>query len=501
MEPITITLGVITVIAALAAIGLVLWGALRGVMWMVVIGAILALLTPWAGPLWFGWSWWTSLFLTLLVLMVLVTAFTNSWWPRVVAGILAVLVLLSALPFNWLGWSDTTFERLHIATLSDIRSADAEVLAQAKAYTDEKVAEVREDLQKQIDEINIWRRGETLNRAEQINSANDRIRELEERTATVVKDGGNITVAGSPVDMTEEVAAEAVARVLYMGGLNEGEFRVSTTDWTEFQRDVVQAQAFSTETSKSHEAIRRIVKSPATEKEVAFSAEREKVIKAEATRMGLDPEKEWARYLTGTGIVPVQYLVPIEYTGNGYFDGKGVKYSTKTIRHAAGEVVFFYVASNGEVVLSASDRAACTNPGFSEAPKAAGRKPRPAPTKEKPKQVIETPGPKKTPAPTPEPSDSPSPTPEPTPVVTPTPTPSATPTLEPKPSATTSYEHKGEAPKASAPATADPTPAPVATQQPAPKPSPRATEAPAPGANTPEPSASACVPALGKQSC
>src|SRR5574344_1825591 len=64
MEPITITLGVITVIAALAAIGLVLWGALRGVMWMVVIGAILALLTPWAGPLWFGWSWWTSLFLT-----------------------------------------------------------------------------------------------------------------------------------------------------------------------------------------------------------------------------------------------------------------------------------------------------------------------------------------------------------------------------------------------------------------------------------------------------
>ena len=215
------------------------------------------------------------------------------------------------------------------------------------------------------------------------------------------------------------------------------------------------------------------------------------------------------------GFIPFQTLEPIDLHHNTFFDGTNARVLDKARSHSAGFVMWIPYDENGELYWGAAIAADCGNAGTSAVP---------SPTsstqvdREKAKVCTwgyykgrtpvngscdkpETPDPTTDPTPDPTPTPEPTSTPTPTPTTSETPTPSATPTLEPKPSATTSYEHKGEAPKASAPATADPTPAPVATQQPAPKPSPRATEAPAPGANTPEPSASACVPAPGKQSC
>lgn len=490
----TITLGVVAWAIAIGAVVAIIAGIATNKSWPTYVGFVaLALVIPTMGVLFFGWSPATAVIFALLVAAIFFVTATHALGRLIsiivaVALAIALIIVTFASPnfrWPWANEGDDTFDAIRLATFADIQSANSSLRDELMAYVDEKVeqeAAAREagdkNLQAQINDLYRLNGENTVADAKMRNDFNDTVKGLQGRTSSVTKD--NTTVTGSPVDMTDEAAANAVAEMLFEGGLNEGEFRVGTTHWSEFTRSVVASQAFSSETTQTPETIIQMVKAPVDDRQIAFSNEREKAVKAEAEAWGLDVDKEWERYLAGRGIIAVQYLVPIEYTGNGYYDKatRSVKYSTKKIRHDAGEVVFFYVASNGKVMLSASDRAACTNPSFDAAPQAAGRKPRP---KVEDKPVKPDTPPKVTPGPT-QPAPEPEPEqPGPEPSTGPEPGPSKPP--EPKAKDPSVHPTPGPSQKGTAPpATQEPPAAPRGDRpdpQPGPSQEPR-VEAPPP---------------------
>lgn len=91
--------------------------------------------------------------------------------------------------------------------------------------------------------------------------------------------------------------------------------------------------------------------------------------KAQAVRQQVenalkDRPEELARALSGEGYVAVQTLVPIVIKGTTFFMNGEVRTAHKDRRAEAGDAFWLYVDLDGHIVLLASFRADCVNPGF-----------------------------------------------------------------------------------------------------------------------------------------
>jgi len=275
---------------------------------------------------------------------------------------------------------------------------------------------------------------------------------------------GDITVTGSPADLTTDQAAQALADELVAQGWQADQIKVAKIDWSKDPYDVGR-ETFVSRTIRNQENLGRVLAQPKNGAERAVQAHILKSLE------GM-PESERQRALSGEGFVPVQFLDESCFNGNTFYNAstKRAERERGDVCKQAGDVWWIYVDSGGKVQWDTAVRADCGNPGLTRPPR--------------PKH------PKPTPSPTPTPSSS-------TSTPSPTPTPS---TLEPKPSDTASYVHKTAAPTASVSEPAQSSAPPVQTSKPTATET-RSTPPPATGANSPGPSDTACVPPRGKTSC
>ncbi len=89
-------------------------------------------------------------------------------------------------------------------------------------------------------------------------------------------------------------------------------------------------------------------------------------------------ETEVQRLLAGEGVVGVQFLTPIEADGNTLYTDDGLRPSSQTRNVDEGDIWWFFVDSDCQLVESATIRGTCANPQ--------DELPKPKPSRSKPKQ-------------------------------------------------------------------------------------------------------------------
>lgn len=89
--------------------------------------------------------------------------------------------------------------------------------------------------------------------------------------------------------------------------------------------------------------------------------------------------------LNGEGFVGVQFTVPTVWAGNTMFTGSELKPTGKTRHSGVGDIAWFYVGSDCQVVESATVRGPCANPQFTSP------EPAPPPGQPTPPPVTEVP--------------------------------------------------------------------------------------------------------------
>ena len=80
--------------------------------------------------------------------------------------------------------------------------------------------------------------------------------------------------------------------------------------------------------------------------------------------LGVIPSGERARALSGRGYTPVQFHVPVDYTGNSVWSDERVITPDGVSRTKSGDVVWVYTTQECDVIWSASVRADCGNVGY-----------------------------------------------------------------------------------------------------------------------------------------
>lgn len=172
------------------------------------------------------------------------------------------------------------------------------------------------------------------------------------------KEVKGIVSTATPIDLTSEQVAKALAADLVAQGFSPDQIRVGTVDVDENAFDPG-ANAFAPRSLNSVEKLKAQINGASPQ--------------AQATRQHLlaaVPKSERARLLSGRGFVPLQFKVKTCLQGNTYYlGGKAVRGSVTC--HEAGDVIWVYVGSDGKVYWDASVRGDCSNPGMTAPPRPA----------------------------------------------------------------------------------------------------------------------------------
>lgn len=405
-------LGVLTLALLLAGTG-------TGRPFFGMLGVITA---AWLACLVFGLSWWVLALAILAAALMAADMITRR-------SIFAVLALVSLVSSVLVGVNTSDGAQIKAEVLRQLDLANVQLEAEAVSAKDAEQDRRMSYIENRLDKVE-------ADVAELKHSAAN----LTDRVVSLEK--GSVTVTGSPADMDTETAATAVADMLVGQGITK--FSVGTIDKSKNPYDVGR-NPFIADPVYSKQELARITSHPANAKERAI---RDHLVEAAEK---LTPE-ERARALKGEGYIPVQFDEAVCYSGNTFFEAEtGTAERDGVHCREAGDVWWVYVSKDGVVHQDLSVRADCGNPGATNMPAPAPKRPRseqakaavcppksdhpgrplgegPCDDKEKPKPTTTPSVPTTTPTPNPTPSTTPTPTP--TPTTTPTPTP--TPTPEPK---------------------------------------------------------------------
>jgi hypothetical protein len=144
---------------------------------------------------------------------------------------------------------------------------------------------------------------------------------------------------------------EVISDDLKERGFESSEFSIDDVTWAQNPRDNV-GGAFHGRVETRHE-LSRFLRGDAS----VSRAARNKLL-------GEIPSGERARALSGRGYTPVQFHVPVDYTGNSLWSGDRVITPDGVKRAKTGDVVWVYVTQACDVFWSASVRADCGNVGY-----------------------------------------------------------------------------------------------------------------------------------------
>jgi len=404
----------------------------------------------------------------LLAIVIAIGVFATYWfyrvlWMRIVAIVLTAALALTVL-FGWalpsVPWPSFSApasqpvnltEEMKVTIQQQIDAANAKLASQVSSLETSVKAVTDKDIEQDKRLAELEGRVSTLE--SDMKAVKSDITALKARLKSV--ENGDITVTGSPTDLTTDQAAQALADELVAQGWQSDQINVGTIDWSKNPYDNGR-ETFVTRTIRTQQDLARVLAHPKNGAERAVRAHILKSLK------GM-PESERQRAMSGKGFVPVQFLDESCFNGNTFYNaGTGTaEREAGDVCKKAGDVWWIYVDSNGKVQWDTAVRADCGNPGLTRPPRPKHPKPTPSPTPT-PSSSTSTPTPTPTPTGTPTPTVTPTPTP-----TSPSPTPTSTcPSgnyCSPKPTAT---QPTGVASPTGNPV--EPTP----TAKPTPKPTP-----------------------------
>ena len=403
-------------------LALLLTGTGTGRPFFGMLGVITA---AWLACLVFGLSWWVLALAILAAALMAADMITRR-------SIFAVLALVSLVSSVLVGVNTSDGAQIKAEVLRQLTLANGQIEAEAISAKDAEQDKRLGYLENRVDAVE----ADVAELKHSVANLTDRVVSLEK---------GPVTITGSPADMDTETAATAVADMLVGQGITK--FSVGTIDKSKNPYDVGR-NPFIADPVYSKQELARIIAHPANAKERAI---RDHLVEAAKK---LTPEERANRALKGEGFIPIQFHEAVCYSGNTFFRAEtGTADRDGVHCREAGDVWWVYVSKDGVVHQDLSVRADCGNPGATNMPAPAPKRPRSEqakaavcpPKSDHPGRPLgEGPCDDKPTEPTSTPTPNPSGTPTPTGTPSGTPTPTSTPTTTPSPTPTPSLEEKDE---------------------------------------------------------
>ncbi len=291
----------------------------------------------------------------------------------------AVVLLAGLLVFQFMPSSLNV--PVAATSVGDVEAMKADLKAQfdaAEATRNSTLAELTKRVEaisaKDIeqDEAIAELRGEISKLREESDQLKSSIGSLTSRLVSL--ENGDITVTAVPLALTNDEAAEILAKALVEQGWQAGEIRVADIDWSKNPYDNG-PETFVGRTIRTQQDLGRVLANPKNGSERAV---RKHILKS---LMGM-PESERQRALTGEGFIPVQFMKESCFDGNTFYNsGTGEAQREVGSRcKDAGDVWWVYVGTDGKIYWDTSVRADCGNPGLTRPPRPKHPKPKPTPT-------------------------------------------------------------------------------------------------------------------------
>lgn len=361
--------------------------------------------------LWHQWALIAAIIIGIVTYMLVARPVWVSDFGRGVAAVAAILLFVTWVWPMVTNVTPTIPAASQSASLTDAMKAEIKqqldeankALADKVSALETSVKAVSEkDIEQDARLAKIEGRLDTLET--KMTAAEAEIKALEARTKSI--EDGDVTITGSPTDLTDEQASQALADAIVAQGWQPDQIKVLKIDWSKNPYDNGR-EVFVDRQIRAQQDLVRVLSDP---QNAAERAMRKHILNS---LKGM-PESERERALSGQGFVPVQFLDEACFSGNTFYAG-GKAHREGDVCKKAGDVWWIYVDSTGVVRWDTAIRADCGNPGLLEPPRP--KHPKPSPT---PNPTEST----KTPKPSPSSSESKTPTPTPTePTKTPTPTP------------------------------------------------------------------------------
>jgi hypothetical protein len=297
------------------------------------------------------YPWWFWLLLGLAIVATVASLAQGISLLWLVRLLVLAMVVTQLWNVGWFSYQDTQLEQITKAVQAQLEEARADATKEAQGKLDAAVStqsRVDAEQNRRLDALE----KDVANLKDHDKVQDKAIADIKNQFSHL-QTGSTTTVTSS--DTTDAVVAKAVAKYLYSHGWSPSDVRIGTVNWDDDPYEADQRYSFY-ERLESRQEIRKFWQTNNARAKAALNQ-----------AVNAVPVSEKPRVVSGACYVPIQYMKPIEYAGNGAFMDGVIKRGGTTTR-AAGDVVWACVGLDGTIYWDASIRADCGNPSFSKPP-------------------------------------------------------------------------------------------------------------------------------------